>query len=171
MARRNHFTHAWLDLIARISVWAGGERRRSVARSRVGGSGNILDGMVSREFESLLGEAFRLQGFQAAQSVGVGAGAGVDLVLRRDRQTHLVRCNSWRASKVGVDVVQQLHDAMVARGAAGGIIVTSVRFGREATAFAGGCNIRLIEGPALVEMIKQAEKARGAATPRTTLAH
>ena len=171
MARRNHFTHAWLDLIARISVWAGGERRRSVARSRVGGSGNILDGMVSREFESLLGEAFRLQGFQAAQSVGVGAGAGVDLVLRRDRQTHLVRCNSWRASKVGVDVVQQLHDAMVARGAAGGIIVTSGRFGREATAFAGGCNIRLIEGPALVEMIKQAEKARGAATPRTTLAH
>lgn len=152
-------------------MWAGGERRRSVARSRVGGSGNILDGMVSREFESLLGEAFRLQGFQAAQSVGVGAGAGVDLVLRRDRQTHLVRCNSWRASKVGVDVVQQLHDAMVARGAAGGIIVTSGRFGREATAFAGGCNIRLIEGPALVEMIKQAEKARGAATPRTTLGH
>lgn len=152
-------------------MWAGGAQRRSAARSKVAGTGNIFDDMASREFESLLGEAFCLQGFQAARSAGVGAGAGVDLVLRRDRQTHLVRCNSWRASKVGVDVVQQLHSAMVACGAAGGIIVTSGRFGRPATAFAGGCNIRLIEGPALVEMIKQAQKARGAATPRTTLGH
>lgn len=171
MSRRNHFAHAWLGLIARIPVWAGGAQRRSAARSKVAGTGNIFDDMASREFESLLGEAFCLQGFQAARSAGVGAGAGVDLVLRRDRQTHLVRCKSWRASKVGVDVVQQLHSAMVACGASGGIIVTSGRFGRPATAFAGGCNIRLVEGPALVEMIKQAQKARGAATPRTTLGH
>jgi len=92
-------------------------------------------------------------------------------VLRRDRQTHLVRCNSWRASKVGVEVVQELHDAMVARGAAGGIIVTSGRFSRAATAFAGGCNVRLIEGPALMEMITQARKARVAASSRASSGH
>src|SRR5450755_1272715 len=64
MSRRNHFAHAWLGLIARIAVWAGGAQRRSAARSKVAGTGNIFDGMASREFESLLGEAFCLQGFQ-----------------------------------------------------------------------------------------------------------
>lgn len=121
---------------------------------------NALDGMTWREFELLVGEAFRLQGYQVAETGGGGADGGVDLVLRKDRETHLVQCKQWKAFKVGVTVVRELYGVMAARGAAGGFVVTSGRFTREATAFASGRNVRLIEGPALMGLVKQAQSAR-----------
>lgn len=146
------------DLIKRLPGWPGGARRARRARD--------LEGMTRREFEVQVGKALRAQGYQVTPAEG-GASAGVDLVLRRDRQTHLVRCE--RAQRVGVDVVQQLHRVMAARGAPGGIVVTSGRFSREATAFAIGCNIRLIEGPALAAMIQPEGASRtGATAPNAT---
>ena len=48
--------------------------------------------MIWREFEMLVGEAFRLQGYQVVETGGGGADGGVDLVLRKDRETFLVQC-------------------------------------------------------------------------------
>lgn len=58
-------------------------------------------------------------------------------------------------------VVRELYGVMAAHGAAGGFVVTSGRFTDEAKAFADGRNIRLVDGPKLFGMIKQA-KASGA---------
>lgn len=129
---------------------------------------NALDGMTWREFEILVGEAFRLQGYQVVETGGGGADGGVDLVLRKDRETFVVQCKQWRAYKVGVTVVRELFGVMAARGAAGGFVVTSGRFTREATEFASGRNLRLIEGPALMGLIKQAQASRASATPKAT---
>ncbi len=127
---------------------------------------NALDGMTWREFEMLVGEAFRLQGFQIVETGGSGADGGVDLMLRKDRETFLVQCKQWKAYKVGVTVVRELFGVMAARGAAGGFVVTSGRFTREANEFASGRNLKLIDGPALMGLIKQAQAAWPSATPK-----
>jgi restriction system protein len=49
---------------------------------------------------------------------------------------------------------------MTARGATGGFVVTSGRFTDDATAFASGRNVRLVDGPKLRGLIQQASAAR-----------
>lgn len=53
-----------------------------------------------------------------------------------------------------------LSGVMAATGAAGGFVVTSGRFTDEATKFANGRNINLIDGPKLHGLIQQAQVAR-----------
>jgi restriction system protein len=80
--------------------------------------------------------------------------------LRRDRETFLVLCKHWKEHRVAVEVVQQLHRIMTARGAAGGMVVTSGRFSREAASFASGVNIRLIDGAILAGMLQARQPPR-----------
>ena len=109
-----------------------------VARSK---ATDALDGMSWREFEMLVGEGFRLQGYQVVETGGGGADGGVDLVLtktgKNGGEKFLVQCKQWRAFKVGVDVVRELYGVMAARGATGGFVVTSGRFTDEAVSFVG----------------------------------
>jgi restriction system protein len=115
-----------------------------------------------REFEALVAEAFRLQGYQVLDSTRGGAESGGELSLRRERETFLVQCKHWKEARVGVDAVHALQRAMTARGASGGFMLTDGRFAREAIAFANGCNVRLIVGAALQGLLDQAKSARGA---------
>lgn len=122
---------------------------------------DALDGMSWREFEMLVGEGFRLQGYQVVETGGGGADGGVDLVLtkpgRNGGEKFLVQCKQWRAFKVGVDVVRELYGVMAARGATGGFVVTSGRFTDEAVSFASGRNVNLVDGPKLHGLIRQAK--------------
>lgn len=85
-----------------------------------------------QQFERLVGELFRKQGFLVEETGGGGADGGVDLLLRRDGERHLVQCKQWRAYKVGVGTVRELYGVMAERGAAGGFVVTAGRFTEEA---------------------------------------
>ena len=115
--------------------------------------------MSWQDFELLVGEAFRLQGYEVTELGGEGPDGGVDLVLRKGREKFLVQCKQWRAFKVGVAVVRELYGVMAAKGAAGGFVVTSGSFTEEAIAFASGRNVTLVDGPKLFGLIQQA-KAR-----------
>ncbi len=111
-------------------------------------------GLRERQFESAVAEAFRAQGYEPIKVArGEPMARAGELVLRRDRMSYLVDCRHRHAGKVGVDAVQSLQRAMAARGAAGGFMLTGGRFSREAIAFAASCNIRLVDGPALREML------------------
>jgi len=123
-------------------------------------SADVLDGMSWREFEMLVGEAFRLQGYRVAETGGAGADGGIDLVLTKGSEKFLVQCKQWKAFKVSVMVVRELYGVMAAKGAAGGFVVTSGRFTEDATAFADGRNITLIDGPCLHGLLAQAKAAR-----------
>ena len=119
-------------------------------------SGPTHQRLNAREFEQLVGEAFRLQGYQPIDSA-----RGDQLVLRRERETVLVECRHWESSKVGVDAVDALQRAMAARGAGGGFLLTEGRFAREAIALAASCNVRLVDGAALTGLLDKARSARG----------
>lgn len=145
------------------SAWGRHERRRLVANVTHSEAGDALNGMSWQQFELLVGEGFRMQGYQVAETGGGGADGGVDLVLRRPgrngSEKFLVQCKQWRAYKVGVDVVRELYGVMAAHGAAGGFVVTSGRFTEEAVRFAEGRNVTLVDGPKLHGLLKQARRA------------
>jgi restriction system protein len=148
---------------AGISAWKRRERQALVAKVSDSSSAVVLDGMSWQQFERLVGEAFRLQGYTVAETGGGGADGGVDLILSKDGEKFLVQCKQWKAFKVGVSVVRELYGVMAAKGAAGGFVVTSGRFTDEASAFASGRNVSLIDGPKLKALIAG---ARGEAAPR-----
>lgn len=105
-----------------------------------------LDGISWREFELLVGEAFRRKGFSVTERGGNGPDGGVDLELHLGTDKYLVQCKQWKALKVGVAVVREFFGVMAAEGAAGGFIVTSGIYTEEAKAFARGRNIQLVDG-------------------------
>ncbi len=157
---------------AGISALQRKVRQNLIADVAQSQAGNALDGMSWREFEMLVGEGFRLQGYHVVETGGGGADGGVDLVLSRPGKNggekFLVQCKQWRAYKVGVDVVRELYGVMAARGAAGGIVVTSGRFTDEAVSFASGRNVTLVDGPKLQSLIQQARARTGSAPSRTS---
>jgi restriction system protein len=160
---------------AGMSAWQRKVRQNLVTDVAQSKATDALDGMSWREFEMLVGEGFRLQGYQVVETGGGGADGGVDLVLTKPGKNGgeklLVQCKQWRAFKVGVDVVRELYGVMAARGATGGFVVTSGRFTDEAVGFASGRNVTLVDGPTLHGLLRQAKagvyhsSARPAAAP------
>ena len=159
---------------AGMSAWRRKVRQGLVTDVAQSQASDVLDGMTWREFEILVGEGFRLQGYQVVETGGGGADGGVDLVLARPGKNggekFLVQCKQWRALKVGVDVVRELYGVMAARGATGGLVVTSGRFTNDAISFASGRNVTLVDGPKLVGLIRQARAGAGQPAARADAA-
>lgn len=156
----------FMALLGAFASFLGRRKRQGLvakaqAHSGGGNAGDALNGMSWQEFEQLVGEAFRRQGYTVNETGGSQADGGVDLVLRRDGERHLVQCKQWRAYRVGVGVVRELYGVMAAEGAAGGYVVTSGTFTDEAKLFAQGRNVELIEGPALMRLIQRARAQHG----------
>lgn len=106
-----------------------------------------------KEFEELLGEAYRRQGYSVRENAGSGPDGGIDLTIEREGRVYLVQCKQYRAIKVDVRVVREMLGLLVAHGAQGAIIVTSGVFTREAAAFAEDKPIELLNGEKLAELI------------------
>jgi len=109
--------------------------------------------MSWREFERLVGEAFRQQGYTVTGFGGSGPDGGVDLALVKNRERFLVQCKHWRRDQVGVTVVRELNGVMAAADAQGGFVVTGGQFTREAREFAKGTQIELLDGEVLEKLI------------------
>ncbi|CAG1012674.1 hypothetical protein BURC_00229 [Burkholderiaceae bacterium] len=151
-------------IAAAVSAVGRGKRKGLVANVVRSSAADALDGITWREFEMLVGEAFRLQGYRVLETGGGGSDQGVDLVLARGNEKFLVQCKQWKAFKVGVDVVRELYGVMAAKGAAGGFVVTSGRFTDDATAFASGRNLKLVDGPVLLGLLRQAKESQAMTT-------
>ena len=118
------------------------------------GKKSALLNMSWQEFEELIGEYFRRQGYSVQVNGHGGPDGGVDAVLTKGTETFLVQCKQWRAHKVGVAVVRQLYGVMTARGAVGGFVVSAGKFTTEAEEFAAGRNVILLDGERLIIAMK-----------------
>lgn len=117
----------------------------------------VLNDMSWRQFEMLVGEAYRQQGYQVKELGGSGPDGGADLILTKEGKKYLVQCKQWKAYKVGVKPVRELLGVMVGNGATGGIVVTSGEFTKDAFYFARNNNIQLVDGNTLHQMTKGIE--------------
>ena len=158
---------------ASMSAWRRRVRQNLVTDVAQSKASDALDGMSWREFEMLVGEGFRLHGYQVMETGGGGADGGVDLVLTKPGKSggekFLVQCKQWRAFKVGVDVVRELYGVMAASGATGGFVVTSGRFTEDAISFASGRNVTLVDGPKLYGLIRSARSGTDSSPAQATV--
>jgi len=105
-----------------------------------------------QDFEQLVGEAFRRQGYTVEES-GLGADGGIDLILRKDGQRTLVQCKQWRRRKVPVNVAREMYGLLAHHGVHAVQIATVGGFTPDAARFAQGKPITLIDGDALLSVL------------------
>ena len=117
-----------------------------------------------KDFEYLVAEVFRRQGYDVDYSLGRGADGGVDLKLNRTGRISLVQCKQWKVFSVGAPVIREMFGLMTAVKAAEAIIVTTGKFTRDAQEFAAGKPIRLIDGPQLLTLVQSVQTHHAANT-------
>lgn len=130
-------------------------RSTNVFRSVLDGTADVVDTISWSDFESLMSEVFRQRGYEVTDKGGPVPDGGVDLELAKEGQRFLVQCKHWRQKHVGVSVVRELNGVVAARGAAGGYLVTSGTFTREAWHFSQTCSIELIDGEKISSLVRE----------------
>jgi len=152
---------AVLVLGACVSAWRSRTRFNLAASVTEDPTASTLNRMHWREFELVVGEAFRQRGYKVTERGGGGPDGGVDLVIRKGSEATVVQCKQYRATKVNVAVVRDLFGAMTAEGASAGMVVTLGSFTRDAEAFARGRNIELVTGKALRALLREGSTVQG----------
>jgi restriction system protein len=163
MAKFGQFVVPALFIGGAIASVAGRRKRRRLLDSMTTPGGNTLLSISWQDFELLVGEALRRQGFSVQEAGGHGPDGGVDLIASKDGEKYLVQCKQWRAMQVGVSVVRELYGVMAAEGAVGGFVITCGRFTKPAKEFATGRNVQLVDGTLLNQWI--IENKRPAVSP------
>ena len=113
--------------------------------------------MSWRQFELLVGEAFRRRGYQVEETGLGGADGGIDLILRKNGRTELVQCKQWRTRQIKVPTVREMWGLVAHHRADGVKIVCVGEFTRDASEFAEGKNIELINGNRLLELVRDVQ--------------
>ncbi len=166
------FLSSIIDALRSLPLWAGGLlvfflgliiwllrlRTRDLRRARAVSPNLMIAPLTSlsrQQFDMLLTQAFRQRGYVIGEiATGQRSAQGTaDLVLRKSGEYFLVHSKAWRVALVEVTAVRELDHAMRAQRAAGGFVVTSGSFTREAMGFASGRKIQLIDGRTLREML------------------
>ena len=163
------FIRMAFNLLAIISLVAAAVSAvRRVSRRELLDRQKDIDSLRSlswRQFEQLVGEAYRRQGYDI-QETGGAADGGIDILLRGKGETVLVQCKRWKTRSVGVDKVRELFGVVTAECADRGILVTSGKFTTAAQSFAAGKPLTLVDGPALAQLVRDVQPRSQASTPR-----
>ena len=111
------------------------------------------------DFELLVGEAFRQQGYSVRERGGPQADSGIDLELVRGTEWVIVQCKHWLTRPVPVQRVRELLGVVMAEGADRGIVVATSGFTRDAVEFAAGKPLQLIDGEGLIKLAQPPAEA------------
>jgi restriction system protein len=160
---------AWLVLalcwIGAITSHIRSQRRKRLLETQTGLES--LRAMSWREFEMLVGEAFRRQDYAVSETGLGGADGGIDLILRKDGKVTLVQCKQWKTQRVDVKVVREMFGLLVDHSAAAVKIVAIGDYTVDARRFAEGKPIELINGETLLAMVREVQTST---TTKTTTA-
>lgn len=111
--------------------------------------------MSAHDFEKLVAEGFRREGFLVVARTGTRHMGSVDLELFMGRDRYLVFCHGWKQTSVDAQTVRELQAVINAERAVGGFIVASGKFTDEARKIALGRSIRLVPADSLRRLIKR----------------
>lgn len=136
-------------LIAPFSFFNSRRKARQLDSQK---SIEIIRQLHWRNFEELVAEAYRRQGYRVAEG-GFGADGGIDLELRKNKEWVLVQCKQWKAQKVSVSVVREMFGVLAASNASKVIVISSGHFTQQAIDFAAGKSIVLLSGKDLLSLV------------------
>jgi len=149
--------------MAALASFTGARRRRNLLDTRT--SLQSIAEVDWRDFERLVGEAFRRKGYRVEENGLGGADGGIDLVLAREGRRVLVQCKQWHRDKVPVNVVREMYGLLAHHRADEVVVATLGGFTRDAEQFAHGKPIRLLDGSSLLRMIREVQSAEVADSP------
>lgn len=150
---------AWVFLtgcwLAALVSFLRGLRRRRLLEARTGL--DSLAGMDWREFEMLVGEAFRRRGFAVEETGLGGKDGGIDLIIRKNGRREIVQCKQWRSRRVSASTVREMWGLADHHRADGVRIVCIGDYTADAAAFACGKPIELITGEQLLQLVREVQ--------------
>jgi restriction system protein len=130
----------------------------------------------STEFEWLVGEMFRREGWRVQETGrNDGPDGNIDLVLVRQNERVIVQCKRWESWVVGVNEIRNFAGTLMREKlpAQSGIYVTLSKFGSQSRAEAEQVGIELIDSHDLlirIETVRRAEPCPVCGSPMI-LAH
>jgi hypothetical protein len=144
----------WAITLAWLFPWVAARLRRQLLEQTTS-----LRSLSAAEFEQIVGELLRREGWDVEETGGHGEPDGnVDLRIRRGNQERLVQCKRWMSSQVGVDEVRKLAGALLREGLqrGDGILVTSSDFTPAAITEAAATRIELVGSNDLLRRLHDA---------------
>ncbi len=160
---------AWIVMlacwIAAGASWLGARQRRRLHDTR--SDLDSLAGISWREFEMLVGESFRRQGYEVVENGLGGKDGGIDLIVSKGGRRELVQCKQWKRRQVGAATVREMWGLVDHHGADAVHIVSLGDFTPDAARFARGKPIHLVTGRDLLERVRAAQAGAGSLPPRT----
>lgn len=120
-------------------------------------SAAVFDAIEWRRFEAVCEALFAQAGFDT-RTQSHGADGGVDVWLHSKNASgpvSVVQCKHWRGKQVGVKEMREFFGVMASHGVKRGTYATSSTFTAEATVFAKGNGIHLLDGAGLLGLIMQ----------------
>ncbi|AEQ98715.1 restriction endonuclease [Xanthomonas oryzae pv. oryzicola BLS256] len=152
---------AWMLLgvcwLAALVSYLGARRRRRFLDTRTSLESLAAGGW--RQFEQLVADAFRRQGYSVEETGQGGPDGGIDLILRKDGRRTLVQCKQWKRQQVGVSIVREMAGLLAHHQADAVKIVCSGSYTKDAERFAQGKPIALVDGEQLLGMIRAVQPA------------
>lgn len=143
-----------------LTVWAGRHRSRA-ARNRIRTLGDLLS-LTPPEFEEAVAAVLARSSYRKVRVVGKAADLGVDIAcFDRMGRPVVVQCKRHAPGiAVGSGEVRRFLGSITHSGANRGILVTTSRFSAPAIDLADQHGIELIDGTALVELVRRANRQR-----------
>lgn len=117
--------------------------------------------LTSQEFEWLVGELFRREGWQVKETGRQdGPDGNVDLELRRDGRRMIVQCKRWGSWQVSVDEIRKFAGTLMREGLAGasGVFVTLSDFSEHARAEAAKVGFTLMDRHDLYQRVEKVRR-------------
>lgn len=109
------------------------------------------------DFEHYIADLYSRLGYKT-EVVGKSHDGGVDVIAEKDGVKHYIQCKKFITSKVRVGAVRDFFGAMNNELATGkGIFITTNVFTTEAENFGDGNPIELIDGYALLKLVKSVD--------------
>jgi HJR/Mrr/RecB family endonuclease len=116
--------------------------------------------LTAQEFEWLVGELFRREGWTVKETGSQdGPDGNVDLELTKGRVRRLVQCKRWTSAHVGVDHVRAFAGTLHRERLREGAFVTFSQFTEQAVQEAGINGIELIDGRELYRRIERVRRS------------
>ncbi len=168
-------TGTWPNLLSRLPLLAAAYRlwhttllgRESIADP----VGITLRGLGLNDFEGLVAEVFRKQGYQVSDGAAGYAGGRREILLTRADEraiapppqadsrgtpptSAVVHIRYWQAWRVGATEVRELTAAVAAKGAERGFLVVPGELTRDARRMAAGNPIEMIDGAGLRALVQ-----------------
>jgi restriction system protein len=124
-------------------------RAKTMDRSR---DVKALRGLSWSEFEIVVGEIVRRQGYVVKERGGFQADEGIDLIAEGPKGRIAIQCKQWKVWRVGPSRARDLYGTVKRGGFTEGWLVTCGVFASPAKSWAKGLELRLIEGPELAAL-------------------